>query len=74
MAVATRVQAEPRQARRIWRRWGARPLLSTCILFTCFSPFSLFFFFFGACVHVCEIVSNVTLHYQGYNESLLKWI
>lgn len=26
------------------------------------------------CACVCEIVSNVTLHYQGYNESLLKWI
>lgn len=25
------------------------------------------------CMRV-EIVSNVTLHYQGYNESLLKWI
>lgn len=37
-------------------------------------PFLSLFFFFGACVHVCEIVSNVTLHYQGYNESLLKWI
>lgn len=48
---------------------GTRAAPFTGILFTCCSPF-----FGRVCACVCEIVSNVTLHYQGYNESLLKWI
>lgn len=38
------------------------------LLFTCCGPCVC-----RVCMRV-EIVSNVTLHYQGYNESLLKWI
>lgn len=47
---------------------SARAALAHRLLFTCCGPCVC-----RVCMRV-EIVSNVTLHYQGYNESLLKWI